>query len=71
MYYEAEALRDVAWFTSTYSDNQGGECVECASLACGAMAVRDSKNPHGPAPAFGRDAWSSFVAALGDGTLGG
>ncbi|NBE83632.1 DUF397 domain-containing protein [Micromonospora sp. NEAU-HG-1] len=28
------------------------------------LAVRDSKDPAGPALLFGRDAWSSFVVGL-------
>lgn len=71
MYNAAESLRDASWFTSSYSNNQGGECVECASLTGGAVAVRDSKNPDGPAFVFGRDAWLSFVTALGDGVFEG
>jgi hypothetical protein len=67
----AESLQDADWFTSSYSNNQGGECVECASLAGDAIAVRDSKDPDGPAFVFGRDAWLSFIAILEDGVFEG
>lgn len=50
------------WFKSSYSDNQGGNCVEGARLADGVMAVRDSKDPHGPALLFTADAWRAFVS---------
>ncbi|MGI5163776.1 DUF397 domain-containing protein [Spirillospora sp. CA-253888] len=35
------------WRKSSHSDEQGGECVELAT-AVDAVAVRDSKDPHGP-----------------------
>ncbi|MFJ2819116.1 DUF397 domain-containing protein [Streptomyces sp. NPDC087294] len=52
------------WFTSSYSDNQGGQCVEAGRLtntSAPRMAVRDSKNPDGPAFDFGHTAWTSFL----------
>lgn len=30
----------------------------------GTVPVRDSKTPHGPALAFGPDAWASFLTAV-------
>ncbi|MEV7781883.1 DUF397 domain-containing protein [Kitasatospora sp. NPDC088351] len=51
---------------SSYSQ-QGGECVEVAGLADGGRAVRDSKNPSGPALAFPVDAWQAFVAGFSAG----
>lgn len=53
------------WFTSSYSDNLGGQCVQARRLATGAagmMAVRDSKNPDGGSFEFGRAAWTGFLA---------
>lgn len=67
----AEPLQVAEWFTSSYSNNQGGECVECASLAGGSVAVRDSKDPDGPAFVIGRDAWFSFITALERGAFDG
>jgi hypothetical protein len=52
-----------AWFTSSYSGNEGGECVEVAA-AHGAVHVRDSKDRAVPALAFGADAWGAFVALV-------
>ncbi|MFE2529777.1 DUF397 domain-containing protein [Streptomyces sp. NPDC059382] len=52
------------WFTSSYSDNQGGQCVQARRLAsgpAGRMAVRDSKNPEGGAFEFDRAAWMDFL----------
>jgi hypothetical protein len=55
------------WFTSTYSNDQGGNCVEGARLPGRAMAVRDSKDPQGPALVFPAEAWNAFTAAARDG----
>ncbi|MFD7893683.1 DUF397 domain-containing protein [Streptomyces sp. NPDC059743] len=63
----ADALNDADWFKSSYSNNQGGDCVEGARLTGGAMAVRDSKDPHGPAFVLAGGAWTAFVRALGGG----
>ncbi|WP_107480643.1 DUF397 domain-containing protein, partial [Streptomyces caniscabiei] len=39
----------LAWFKSSHSDNEGGDCVEVAvSHARLTVHVRDSKNPTGP-----------------------
>ncbi|MDQ1019245.1 DUF397 domain-containing protein [Streptomyces afghaniensis] len=48
------------WFTSSYSNGAGGECVECAFTGGGAL-VRDSKVAEAGVIAVGSDAWHSFV----------
>lgn len=63
---KADALDAAHWFKSSYSDNQGGACVEGARLADGSMAVRDSKDPHGPALLFPARVWSAFTKEHGD-----
>lgn len=55
------------WFKSTYSNDQGGNCVEGARLPGGAMAVRDSKDPQGPALVFPAEAWNAFASAARSG----
>lgn len=40
-------LSKAAWRKSSYTTSNGGECVELASFPS-AVAVRDSKDPHGP-----------------------
>ncbi|MFI9261145.1 DUF397 domain-containing protein [Streptomyces sioyaensis] len=62
-------LSAVEWVKSSYSQGNGGDCLEWApaSAASGAVPVRDSKAPHGPALTFETAAWSSFVAAVKDG----
>jgi hypothetical protein len=60
------------WIKSSYSDN-GGQCVEVAvNLAAsrGVVAVRDSKDPAGPALRFDADAFGAFVAGVRDGEFG-
>ncbi|BAU84087.1 hypothetical protein SLA_3173 [Streptomyces laurentii] len=51
----------VDWFSSSYSNNQGGQCVQGGRCSNGDMAVRDSKDPHGPAFRFSAGAWTGFV----------
>ncbi|MEU6275978.1 DUF397 domain-containing protein [Streptomyces populi] len=50
----------IAWFKSSYSGAEGGECVEVAAVP-EAVLVRDSKHATGPVLAVGADAWSAFV----------
>ncbi|MDT3397342.1 DUF397 domain-containing protein [Streptomyces sp. B1866] len=62
----APDLTGADWFTSSYTDN-GQACVEVADLtraSYGRVAVRDSKNPTGPALLVAPDAWGSFVATV-------
>jgi hypothetical protein len=58
-----DCVEVAGWRKSTYSGANGGNCVEVAEkLAC--VAVRDSKDPHGPALTFSRAAWRAFTARL-------
>ncbi|MFE6742277.1 DUF397 domain-containing protein [Streptomyces tubercidicus] len=53
------------WFKSSYSNpGNGGDCIEVAANITGAVPVRDSKDPNGPALIFSANGWSSFVAAV-------
>jgi hypothetical protein len=49
------------WQKSSYSNDEGGACVEVAAHP-GAIHVRDSKDPEGPALTFGPAAWAAFAA---------
>jgi Domain of unknown function (DUF397) len=53
-----------AWRKSSYSGDNGGGCVEIASNLPGIIAVRDSKDPDGPALAFPPEAWSALVQGI-------
>ncbi|MYU10476.1 DUF397 domain-containing protein [Streptomyces sp. SID8361] len=57
-------LSTAAWRKSSYSNNDGGMCVEVADNLPGIVPVRDSKNPDGPVLIFQNDAWSTFIASL-------
>ncbi|MCX4592270.1 DUF397 domain-containing protein [Streptomyces sp. NBC_01549] len=57
-------LKSARWHKSSYSGNTGGDCVEVADGFPGAVPVRDSKNPAGPALFIRRDAWRAFVDGL-------
>ncbi|UGY91686.1 DUF397 domain-containing protein [Streptomyces gobiensis] len=58
-----------AWRKSSYSDNGQNGCVEVVDDVPGAVPVRDSKRPHGPALVFPPSAWSSFVGGVKGGEL--
>ena len=48
---------------SSYSDPDN--CVFVARPACGPVAVKDGKTPHGPALAVDRAPWAAFVQWAG------
>ncbi|MGW5417391.1 DUF397 domain-containing protein [Actinomadura geliboluensis] len=41
-------LKNATWRKSSHSGSNGGDCVELADAASTVVAVRDSKDPHGP-----------------------
>ncbi|SFK45246.1 DUF397 domain-containing protein [Streptomyces pini] len=49
-----------AWFKSSYSSGEGGDCVEVATRP-ESVRVRDSKDTARPGLAVGPDAWASFL----------
>ncbi|GGX55406.1 DUF397 domain-containing protein [Streptomyces fructofermentans] len=57
-------LSAARWRRSSYSDDNGGECVEIADGVPGVLPVRDSKCPDGPVLVLGERAWSEFVGGL-------
>ncbi|MEV6810949.1 DUF397 domain-containing protein [Micromonospora sp. NPDC051296] len=57
-------LSRAEWRTSRRSVGNGN-CVEVATVD-GRIAVRDSKDRHGPILAFPPPAWNAFVAGLGE-----
>ncbi|MEU3788805.1 DUF397 domain-containing protein [Streptomyces fructofermentans] len=57
-------LSAARWRRSSYSDDNGGECVEIADGVPGVLPVRDSKSPDGPVLVLGERAWSEFVGGL-------
>ncbi|MEU7418285.1 DUF397 domain-containing protein [Streptomyces antibioticus] len=57
---------DRAWRRSSYSNQEGGDCVEVAAdlHAEAIVPVRDSKRPHGPALCFNSTSWAAFIGEL-------
>ena len=53
-------LSRAKWRKSSYS-SQNGACVEVATNLPGAVAVRDSKDPEGPALLIPAAEWRAFV----------
>ena len=51
------------WRKSSYSNANGGDCVEVADKA-GAILVRDTKNRTGTTLSVDADAWRRFTAAI-------
>ncbi|MYT68769.1 MULTISPECIES: DUF397 domain-containing protein [unclassified Streptomyces] len=52
------------WRKSSYSNGDGGHCVEVADGVPGVVPVRDSKNPGGPVVTVTGNAWRAFVDSL-------
>ncbi|MEU6230094.1 DUF397 domain-containing protein [Streptomyces sp. NPDC047042] len=57
-------LSNARWRTSTYSDGNGGSCVEVADGVPGIVPVRDSKASDGPVLLLGATAWAEFVGSV-------
>ncbi|GAB3965611.1 DUF397 domain-containing protein [Plantactinospora veratri] len=58
-------LTNAEWRKSSRSNSSGGACVEVAANLPNVVAVRDSKDPAGPALTFGPEPWLAFVAHVG------
>lgn len=52
------------WCKSSYSTTESNQCVEVADLPDGGRAVRDSKNPTGPALTFNAGEWTAFTQGV-------
>ncbi|CAL9541237.1 hypothetical protein SUDANB120_04250 [Streptomyces sp. enrichment culture] len=50
----------LAWFKSSYSGAEGGDCIEVAATPS-RVHVRDSKRLGGPVLTVGSEAWAGFV----------
>jgi hypothetical protein len=61
-------LAGVVWRKSSYSNENGGNCVEVADLPDGGRAVRDTKDHgRGPILRFTAGEWRAFVLGVKDG----
>jgi hypothetical protein len=63
-------LNRAIWRKSSYSGGNGGNCVEVARNLPGIVAVRDSKNPDGPALTLTPEEWNGFLAGVRDDAYG-
>lgn len=57
-------LTRAKWRKSSYSNANGGQCVEVARNLPGVVAVRDSKDPDGPALIFEPAQWAAFASGV-------
>ncbi|MFI9340213.1 DUF397 domain-containing protein [Streptomyces sp. NPDC052773] len=57
-------LSNACWRKSSYSNGEGGDCVEVADGVPGVTPVRDSKVPDGPVIIVGPSAWTEFIRTL-------
>lgn len=62
----ADQLGSVTWQKSRRS-NPSGNCVEMAGLADGTVAVRNSRDPHGPALIYTPAEIAAFILGTKDG----
>jgi Domain of unknown function (DUF397) len=63
----AADLPGVTWVKSQRSGPTGGNCVEVAFLGGGHVALRNSRQPDGPALIFTAAEWRAFVGGAADG----
>ncbi|TXL91720.1 DUF397 domain-containing protein [Streptomyces sp. IB2014 016-6] len=57
-------LSTAEWRKSSYSNGDGGNCVEIADSHPDVIPVRDSKTPTGPILLLTPTAWSAFVRSV-------
>ncbi|MER7179491.1 DUF397 domain-containing protein [Streptomyces hyaluromycini] len=62
----ASTIQGVAWVRSRHSAFEGN-CVEMALLPCGDVALRNSRDPEGPALIYTRAEIAAFLAGARDG----
>ncbi len=62
----ASQLQGVTWQQSGRS-NPSGNCVECAALPDGGVAVRNSRDPEGPALIYTPAEIEAFILGVRDG----
>jgi hypothetical protein len=55
-------LTGAQWRKSSWSGNNGGNCVEVARNLPLVVAIRDSKDPEGPKLVFTPAEWEAFTA---------
>jgi hypothetical protein len=66
----AEQVPPATWRKSSHSGKEGN-CVELARLPDGIVALRNSRDPHGPALIHPADHLAGFLMAVKDGEFDG
>lgn len=61
---------DPLWRKSSYSQPEGPNCVECATLTTASVAMRDSQHPGEAMLPFTRAEWVAFLGAVRNGDHG-
>ncbi len=56
-------MRENVWLKSTRSGDAGA-CTMCMRLEDGSTAVKDSKDPDGPALTFDASQWRAFIEGV-------
>ncbi|WP_069769144.1 DUF397 domain-containing protein [Streptomyces sp. LUP30] len=59
-----QRLGAATWIKSSYSGENGGNCIEVAPGFPAVVPVRDSKVADGPVIVVARSAWAAFVDAV-------
>ncbi|RLL67049.1 DUF397 domain-containing protein [Streptomyces sp. Z26] len=62
-------LTSATWRKSSYSNQDGGDCVEVADGFPGVVPVRDSKAPYRGTLKPPITAWTAFITAVRTGQL--
>jgi hypothetical protein len=62
----AVELPEARWLKSRHS-NPNGSCVELAGLASGVLAIRNSRDPVGPALIYDANGIAEFIRAAKEG----
>lgn len=57
------------WRKSSYSTQEGGQCIELANFDT-TVGIRDSTDPHGPMLRFGRDSLAELLNRIKTRDLG-
>lgn len=66
-----EPVTGAGWRKTSYSNGgQQGSCVEVARGLPGTVAIRDSKDPHGPVLTTTPQAWTRLLTRIQSAELG-